>query len=186
MSSKKLLPVLSVISFLLFIYFSYLVHKGVFHQLDFDTTVRFQDHIPRKVDLPFSIISLLGSAEITSLIWLIILIVTLIKKFWRTAVLLMLFPISQLLELYGKTYVYHPAPPFLFYRGVLPFNFPSTYVQTNYSYPSGHATRLTFLVVFIVLLLNTRFTGVKKLVINCSALIFLILVYISRVYLAEH
>ena len=42
-------------SFILFVFFSYLVHKDVFTQFDFDTTVRLQDMISRRFDELFRI-----------------------------------------------------------------------------------------------------------------------------------
>lgn len=182
--SKKWLLGLSLGLFLSFIYFSYLVHRGVFNQFDFDTTVKLQNHIKRYWDLPFSILTLLGSAEVTGVIWLFLVILALLKRFWLTAVSLSLFVAGLATELYGKVFVYHPAPPFMFYRGVLNFEFPSSYIQTSYSYPSGHAFRTTFLVTFIILWLYLQFG--RKLILSLGLLVFLFGVYISRVYLGEH
>lgn len=185
MPKKVLLFLLSLILFVSFIYFSYLVHKGIFITWDFDTTVKLQDHLSKRFDLPFSILSLIGSAEITGLIWLGILIYSLIKRYWFTFISLFLFLTSLLVELYGKLFVYHPAPPYLFYRGTINFHFPSSFVQTNYSYPSGHTTRVAFLVIFIMVWLYLKF-GFKKPFFFLVLFIFLGLMGLSRIYLGEH
>lgn len=183
---KKTLLLLSLVVFLTFIYFSYLVHKGNFSSFDFDTTVKLQDHISRRFDLPFSVLTLLGSAEITGLIWLAFFIFSLLKKFYLTTLTLLLFIISQVTEVFGKLFVYHPGPPFLFYRGALNFFFPSSYVHTNYSYPSGHATRVTFLVIFLIVFLSVRIRKTFKIFLQSTLILFLILLCVSRVYLGEH
>ena len=138
MSVKKLLFLLSILLFFTFIYLSYLVAKETFTQIDFDSTVRLQDHLSRRWDLPFSVFSLIGSVEITGLVWLIIFGLCILKKHFKAVLFLPLFFLASFIEIYGKLFVNHPAPPFLFYRGVLDFNFPSNYVQTAFSYPSGH------------------------------------------------
>src|SRR5260221_11754965 len=129
---RKWLFLFSLILFIIFIYFSYLVAKEHFTQLDFDTTVRFQDHISRKFDLPFSIFSLIGSVEISMLVWLAILSWVAVKKWWKTALTLMLLPLALAMEIFGKLFVFHPGPPHLFYRGVINFNLPSSFFPVNY------------------------------------------------------
>lgn len=186
MSKKKLLLALSIALFLSFIYLSYLIHKGHLKQVDFDTTVKFQDHLSHRWDSPFSLISLIGTAEVTGIIWLGILVYSLIKKLYLTFFALFLFLSTLFIELYGKIFVYHPAPPFMFFRGTISRVFPSSYITTAYSYPSGHAARLTFLTAFILVYLNSRKSGFKTMLTQLVLIVFLILVYISRIYLGEH
>lgn len=183
---KRLLFVFGVALFLFFIYFSYLVAKESFTQLDFDTTVKFQDKLPRQVDYPFSIISVIGSAEITGLIWALLLIYSLIKRFFLTFLSLFLLPIALLVEVFGKVYLYHPAPPHLFYRGVIDYSFPSHFVHTEYSYPSGHVLRLTFLIVFLMVWMVLRFNLYKQLLFQVFLINLLLAICISRIYLGEH
>ena len=186
MVSKKLFIILSFIIFLTFVFFSYLVAKETFTQFDFDTTVKFQDHFSRKWDFPFSVFSILGSVEVTGIAWLGLIIFTLVKRYWLTLIALSLFWVSIAIEVFGKIFVYHPGPPFLFYRGVIKFDFPSSYAHTAYSYPSGHLTRTSFLVafalVFIYLKLPKKFGFLPVLFL----LLFLVLMMISRIYLGEH
>lgn len=186
MSKKRLLFFFSIFLFLLFVYFSYLVAKERFAQFDFDTTVRFQDHISRKLDLPFSILSLLGSVEITGIVWLVFIIFTLVKRYWFTFLALFLLPIALAIEVFGKVFLLHPGPPFLFYRGVLKFNFPSFYVHTDYSYPSGHVLRTTFLIVFLMTYFYIRHKFFKPILVQIFLGGFLLVMMVSRIYLGEH
>lgn len=184
-SAKKVFFFFSLVLFLSFIYFSYLVAKEAFIQFDFDTTVKFQDHISRKFDLPFSFFSILGSAEITGLLWLTLVIFIFIRRYWLTLLSLFLFWSSAVIEIFGKVFVYHPAPPYFFYRGVLKFDFPSSYIHTDYSYPSGHLTRTSFLVAFLITFLLLKLPY-KSFPLQLGLFFFLILMFVSRIYLGEH
>lgn len=187
MSAKKILFFISLLLFIIFVYYSYLVAKETFTQIDFDTTVKLQDHIiSRRFDLPFSVFSILGSVEITGIIWFAILVLSVLKRYWLTVAASFLFWVAIALEVFGKVFVYHPGPPFLFYRGVLKFNFPSSYAHTDYSYPSGHLTRTSFLVSFILVFLYLK-TSKKIGILPTLCLVgFLSLMILSRIYLGEH
>src|SRR3989344_6110635 len=76
MSQRLLFFFSGFIFFILFVFFSYLVHKDIFTQFDFDTTVKLQDNISRRVDNEFSLLSEVGSFE-TMLILLLILVFSL-------------------------------------------------------------------------------------------------------------
>lgn len=184
--TKKLLFLLSILLFFAFVYFSYLVAKETFVQLDFDLTVKFQDKISRRFDLLFSYFSILGSAEITGIIWVIIFILTALKRFWLTAVSLFLLPLALAIEVYGKLFVHHPAPPFLFYRGVLDVKFPLQFTHTDYSYPSGHETRTAFLIVFLMCFFFFRRSIFFQSIAQPLLLGILVIMTISRIYLGEH
>lgn len=185
MPKKLLIALTSSVLFIIFIYFSYLVAKHHFTQFDFDTTVKLQNHISRRFDLPFSLLSLIGTAEISMLVWLGIVIWMLVKKYWKTVLGLMLLPAALFIEVFGKIFVYHPAPPYLLYRGVINLNLPSSYVPVEYSYPSGHVTRTAFIIIFLVSYFYFRKSHHFLLLTFCF-LLFLIAMMISRIYLAEH
>lgn len=184
-SKKPLLFCLSVVLFVIFIYFSYLVAKETFTQFDFNTTVKFQDHISRRFDFPFSILSLIGSVEVSGPIWLALVIWLTIKKMWKTALGLLLLPAALAIEVFGKVFVYHPAPPHLFYRGVIHFDLPSSFIPVDYSYPSGHVTRTAFIIVFLIGFLYFRRVP-NYFLISIFCCLFLVAMMISRIYLAEH
>ncbi len=186
MSLKRTFVTLSLILFLLFIFFSFLVAKERLTQFDFDTTVKLQDHISRRLDVPFSLLSLLGSAEVTGLIWLGIVFWALLRRLWITTLGLFLLPLALIIEVYGKLALYHPAPPHLFYRGVFNYNFPSSFVHTAYSYPSGHQTRTAFLVVFLMTYFFLKISPKKQLLIQPFLFLLFLIMAISRIYLGEH
>lgn len=185
MPKKKLLLAIPTVIFFLFIIFSYLVAKEQFNQLDFDSMVKLQDSLPRSVDLPFSVLSVIGSAEVTLLVWSGLVIYFLVKKLFRLTLALFLLPLALMVEIFGKLLVYHPGPPNLLYRGLIQFDFPSYYVPFEYAYPSGHVIRTAFLVIFLISYLYFR--KVKNFSFYSIPLLFLLfLMLISRVYLGEH
>src|SRR3990167_2469651 len=186
MSPKRVLFFFSLALFLAFIYFSYLVSRETFVQFDFDTTVKIQDRLPHKVDLPFSILSIIGSAEVTGIVWILLVLFSVIKRYWITFFSLATFVIANAIELFGKLFVLHPGPPFLFYRGILDFSFPSSYAHTDYSYPSRHLTRTSFLVSFLLVLICLKVSPFKGFIPGAILLTFLGLMVVSRVYLGEH
>lgn len=186
LKSRKFLFLVSTVLFISFVYFSYLVSKELFSQIDFDTTVKFQDRIPRRFDFLFSVFSLMGSLEITGVFWSIIFIYLLIKRYFLTAFSLFLLPLALLMELFGKVYLYHPGPPFFMYRGVIKFDFPSHFIQTDYSYPSGHVTRTAFLIVFLMTFFYLKSSWGKQFFIQPILLCIILVMLISRIYLGEH
>jgi membrane-associated phospholipid phosphatase len=183
---KIILIAAGIILFFLFIGFSYLVAKETFAQLDFDLTVKFQDKIPIRLSLPFSWFSVLGSYQVTGVIWFIILILMLVKRFWVTALSLFLLPLALAIEVFGKVFVHHPAPPYLFYRGALEVTLPLDFVHDLYSYPSGHETRSAFLIVFLMSYFAFRKNFGFQIIAQPILLGILIIMTVSRIYLGEH
>lgn len=186
MPVKKGLFLLSLCLTLLFFIFSFLLTRGVFTQFDPIITNKLQTNIARFFDLPFSVFSLLGSAEFTSLVWVVIFIFILIKKYWRTTIFLFLFFASILVEFIGKLFVYHPGPDPTLSRGVFHLALPSSTVHTDYSYPSGHMLRTSFLVAFMIGFLGFRSSGRRRLIGQTVLVVLLVLMAVSRIYLGEH
>ena len=186
MKNRRLLILLSgAIIFSVFVFFSYLVHKNLFTSLDFDTTVRLQNKIPEIFITPFSFLSLLGSVEIVSIILLIMLVI--LRKL-RAIFVLFFFGMIHIIELFGKAFVTHPGPPFMFHKYDLGFTFPSSYVQPGSSYPSGHLARTAFIAVLFAFIIygSKRFSKTQKQLLYCSITIIVCLMFVSRVYLGEH
>ena len=172
--------------FFLFIGYSYLVAKETFTQWDFDMTVKFQDRISHRFDYPFSWLSIIGKAEISMAIWGFLMIYLFIRKFWLAGLSMFLLPLALLMEIYGKLFLYHPAPPHLFYRGVIKFNFPTDFVHTDYSYPSGHMTRTAFITTFLMVYFLLRSSWKIQLIVQPILLSIFFAMGISRIYLGEH
>lgn len=188
MKSNKRFPFFLYGSFFLglFAIFSIVVKKKLLTSLDFDTTIRLQDHISRRFDYPFSWFSLLGSFEVTTVIILGTFIFVLIKKrkiFWSLG----LFFVAIFIEVLGKVYLSHPSPPFFMLRYDLGFNFPSSYVQTGFSYPSGHMTRTAYLlVVLLFFLFKSQLGKYQKYFLGSCLTAVGFLMFVSRIYLGEH
>lgn len=183
---KVVIFFLATTIFFLFIFFSYIVAKEKFTQLDFNTTVKFQDHISRRFDLPFSVLSILGLPEVTSFFWLILLIILLLKRYFLATFAASLFWVGLAIEVFGKLFVLHPAPPYFLYRGVLKFGFTSYYVHTDYSYPSGHVYRTSFLIAFLLVWVYLKAKKSHKVVLYFAFIVYWLLMIISRIYLGEH
>lgn len=178
---------LSLVFFGLFTYFSYVVAKERVNQFDFDTTVKLQDRIPRKFDQIFSYFSILGSAEVTVGICVVFAFKALLKfKIKEILGWSMIVP-ATIAEVFGKSVLFHPAPPKFLHRGLLPTALPSFYVHTNFSYPSGHMTRTIFLVtIFMVLIILSSKSTFLKLTTLVILLTLSFLMGLTRVYLGEH
>jgi undecaprenyl-diphosphatase len=186
MRNRYLLVLLSgTIVFAIFVLFSYFVHKDLFTSFDFDTTVRFQNKIPEFFVTPFSFLSLLGSFEI--IIGILLILLAIIKKV-KTVFVLFSFGMIHIIELFGKAFVTHPGPPFMFHKYDLGFTFPSSYVQPGSSYPSGHLARTVFLSVVFAFIIysSSRLSKTQKQFLYCLIIIIVGFMFVSRIYLGEH
>lgn len=179
---------LSAIFLSFFTYFSYTVAKEKWQQFDFDSTVKIQDHLPRKYDQIFSYFSLLGSVEVTVGISIFFALLALLKwRWWVILGWLMILP-ATLAEVFGKLVLFHPGPPVFFHRSLLPTSLPSFYVHTDFSYPSGHMTRTIFIVTifFCMVLFSFRNSSLLKVLLIFILLSLVFLMALTRIYLGEH
>ncbi|GDX62432.1 phosphatidylglycerophosphatase B [Candidatus Levyibacteriota bacterium] len=169
----------------LFVLFSYLIHKNIFTQIDFDTTVRVQDNISRRLDKSFSTLSFVGSFEIATFILLVVLA---IRRKLKSFFALFLYVILHLIEIFGKTFIDHSPPPEFMIRTEKLVEFPQFTVSTDFSYPSGHSARA----IFITLIIGLYIYKSRNISMNLKILLLFIIVlydasmFISRVYLGEH
>jgi len=187
--SRKFVFFLSGVGlFLLFILFSYLVHRDLFTQFDFNNTVRLQDHISRRFDGIFSFLSDVGKFEVMMVVLLVIIGWLAFKKRFLAAIsAFVLFGGFHLIELYGKFFVNHPPPPHFMLRTENVMNFPQFYVRSEFSYPSGHAGRAAFLsVLLITLIVNSNLSRNKKIILITLIACYDVAMVVSRVYLGEH
>ncbi|MBI2599805.1 phosphatase PAP2 family protein [Candidatus Daviesbacteria bacterium] len=184
---KTKLLLLSIIFLSLFTYFSYIVAKESWQQIDFDTTVKLQDHVSRKYDLYFSYFSLIGSAEITAGFCFIMALLSLIRlKIWPALGWVLIIP-ATVAEIFGKLVLFHPAPPNFLHRTLLPTGLPSFYVHTDFSYPSGHMTRTMFIATVLITLALIRLKDdLLKFAVVCLLVGLIIIMGVTRVYLGEH
>lgn len=189
-SHKWLFFLSGVVIFLLFVGFSYLVHRNLFVHVDFNTTVRLQDHISRRFDSLFSFFSDIGKFEIVTIFLLIVssLYLWRFKKWLTIFVMFVLYGGMHLIEIYGKTFVSHLPPPHFLLRTHDVFTFPEYYVQATNSYPSGHAGRALFVTVFLAVLTAKakKLSRTQKWFIYIALFIYDGIMLTSRIYLGEH
>ncbi len=162
--------------------------KERWQQIDFDSTVKLQDHIiSRRFDLVFSYFSLVGSAEITIGFCAVAAFLALLRRRYLAIIGWLVVIPATTGEIFGKLVLFHPGPPVFFHRSILPTSLPSFYVHTDFSYPSGHMTRTIFIVTVIVCIViySKRFI-LPRIIIICSLIIFAILMGLTRIYLGEH
>ena len=129
-----------------FLIFSVLVISGIFSQTDQFVTTTIQNYLTKAFDIPLSFLSLLGAFEFSGLFLLIVLF---FQKLHRSLIVLFMFGLGMGIELLGKIFLYHPGPPKIFFRYNLDVLFPSAYIQTGHSFPSGHSYRTAFLTLLI-------------------------------------
>ncbi|MGE5042099.1 MAG: phosphatase PAP2 family protein [Candidatus Levyibacteriota bacterium] len=175
---------ISIFFLVLFYVFTFVVKSERLNSFDFDMTVRLSDKIPRKFDPYFSFLSLTGSFEIVGGILLLLLF---IRRKILGILVLGVFLFAHVIEFLGKSIMHHPPPPFMFFRYDLGFQFPTSYVQTGNSYPSGHAMRMVFLLVIASwIILKFKLKVEAKWILLAGVFVYSILMLISRVVLGEH
>ena len=186
MKKKLSIFIYGSLIFAAFILFSYIVHKDVFTQFDFNTTVRLQDNVSRRFDSLFSLFSLMGNFEVLSVV-LVILLLLRRKVFFGISAILLYISI-HFVELFGKIFVDHLPPPHFLLRTEKLVEFPQFYVRMENSYPSGHSARTAFISIIIILLIgkSKKLSKSLKYVLYIIILVFDLTMFISRAYLGEH
>ncbi len=161
-----------------------IVNARVLVGVDHEITTRLQQIIPRAVDLPSSILSLLGSAEVTVLIFAALV---LLARPQVRVKLVALFVLVTLLELQGKTMIDQPGPPWGLLRYVFAFGTPTGKFDTPFSYPSGHAARTSFLVALaITLIAQSRARSLTKRSLIALLIVVETVMLVSRIYIGDH
>lgn len=185
MRSRILLILLSGIMFLGFVLFSYIVHENIFTQTDFNTTVRLQDNIPRRVDPYFSWFSTFGNFEVMLVVLIILLFA--FRNIWGGIVAFGLFGFFHIIEIFGKVMVDHPPPPQFMLRTEHAFDFPQYHVRLESSYPSGHSGRTVFIAVLLLLFIyKSSLPIIVKFGLYGGITGYVVIMLISRIYLGEH
>lgn len=171
---------------LVFLFLLFLQTRNVFAKFDLPVTRSLQQAIPKSLDVPLSLFSLLGSFEVTALL-LVAIAVVFYQKLKVIPYSLVLFFGILFFEFVGKLFVFHPGPTKDLFRYSLPFNLPTSYVRTNYSFPSGHVGRTFFLLVILMFLLPRLVKGKsQRLLISVALTLISLVMMVSRVYLGEH
>ena len=181
---KYVLPVLLLFSFVLLSKFE---DRPIIRAIDFAATVEVQDRIDKSAYLRLAALvdntmegaTFFASPEFSSVLILVLTAIAFRQKRWRALLIPAAFILIVLVELYGKTVVRHPSPPFSMIKHTKSV-FPANYINEQFSYPSGHAARAVFISIILWMLFH------KKKWIGAGLLFYVLLVAVSRIYLGHH
>src|SRR5579859_8180686 len=151
MPKSQLYFIAGIVLFIVFIFFSYLVHRNHFVTFDFNNTVHLQDHISHRFDGVFSFLSELGKVEVMTVVLAAIFFFS--RRFKAGIAAFGFYIAFHLIEIYGKYFVWHRPPPQFMVRTINLVPLSPFDVRTQNSYPSGHAGRTMFISVILFILL---------------------------------
>ena len=178
----------STLFFICFFLFSFLVKKHFLTQFDFNMSVRVQDDTPVKLDKLYQFFSSLASVQ--GMVILLIIIVLFRRQIVRGIAVVSIFLVSHVVEVFGKVYINHPPPPFMFYKRLdaSTFNFNKYYVSAGNSYPSGHSFRTVFVAIIFTITVwqIKKLSPLIKILLTIGAVGLIVIVCVSRVSLGEH
>jgi membrane-associated phospholipid phosphatase len=177
----KNIRILAVSFAIFFALFTLLVSTHLFDHIDLSFMRLLNQFVPHAVDIFFLFFSLLGIFELTTALLLFVCY----KYRLNLAVSSLLYIVGLGIEMIGKEFLYHPAPPGPTVSFNLGFFFPSSFVHIASSYPSGHSFRTVFLAVLLTTAIS-HMSSKKARIIQWSVITFTVLMLISRVSLAEH
>jgi membrane-associated phospholipid phosphatase len=192
-----------VIFLLSFALFSKYIKSGGMKEADFAFTVKLQERIDKSSRLrtaefigdimdgsTFFASPEFSVAAVVVMTFLAVINLKSKKIKFSGLIIPVLFGLLIFSEIYGKSVVHHPAPPFFMIKNPTSF-FPKYYINEEYSYPSGHAARSIFISISLFNLVfhnlkNLLFKKKILLAIFLFSLVYIILVSISRIYLGHH
>lgn len=199
---KRIVIALSAVCIVLFALLSKFEDRGFFRSLDFAVTVKLQERIDNSSRLRAAALvgnimegaTFFASPEFTVVATLLLTAAYAYdrgKKRWRVAAFAIpaALVLIVVLEIYGKSVVHHPAPPFSMIKHPTTI-FPADYINEQFSYPSGHAARAVFLGVVILSPFFTQLAGFrlkKRYILAVAGVIgYITIVSVSRIYLGHH
>lgn len=161
------------------------VHLRLWETFDHSAYTALRLAFPHSLDLPFSLLSLFGSVEITVAIFLAI--VAFLVRSPQRLPLILAFGLVALIELLAKCLVNHPGPPAELSRYIFKFGMPTASIETPFSFPSGHAARAVFLGIVVAdLIWRSPPSRVFKVLALALLIIYEAAMLVSRVYLGDH
>ena len=172
--------------FLFFGLLSITVHLRLWQSWDWDSLIALQSALPRSVDWFSSLFSIIGSAEVTGVIFLALLFSA---RPAQRLPWIITFGFANLTELIGKAIINQPFTPhdLVRYIPILPIFIVSAKINPGFSYPSGHALRSVFLVIVLAALVAaSNLSHARKTALYAILFAFEFIMLVSRVYLAEH
>lgn len=199
---QKRLFIISLIFLIAFTLFSWGIKHGALRSADFAFTVKVQDTIDGSARLRIAAFVgevMEGSTFFASPEFSVVIVLLLTgwaaydwkkKKFrWQAIFIPLAFTLLIGAELYGKSVVHHPAPPFFMIKNPTTI-FPKYYINEQFSYPSGHAARAVFmgLVTTLVFMIHPQWFIRRrhKIIWTLGIGMYIGLVALSRIYLGHH
>lgn len=165
--------------------FSWWVNRFNPSAFDYGITILVQKAIPLWADEFLSLFSLLGSFEVVTVFLVAVLLKQ--KRFFSGILIMGAYLYGMGIEVLGKILIVHPNPPHDFFRYDLGFVFPSSSLNTGYSFPSGHAYRSVFLLtIMLSFLFKSKIPKDKKVLLFILAMVSGFIMLVSRVSLGEH
>jgi len=213
MKKPYLLIIISLLFFIAFLLLSKYEDRPAIRNLDFAVTVKVQDRVTKlcgtRCDSFFEDFGFFASPVFSVIAVFVFASLTLIegshpsklrrmRSFLSVIVIFVSFAVLTFVEIYAKTSVRHPAPPFFMLKNPTTI-FPQFYINEQFSYPSGHAARATFLVILLFSTIqqfnptSLKLRGAgnktmwnKKLWSGIGLGLYLGLIFFSRIYLGHH
>lgn len=187
MRRRSTLFFLSTIFGLAFLFFTQLVKRDYFKQIDFDLIVKLQDKTPQSLIPLFTTTSTLASFEIVVLFLIVLTLLLLFKRKWGAIFILPSLAVAHLIEIYGKTLINHISPPMYFVKEFDTVLFPSWYSHPESSYPSGHAMRVVYTLVIVMgIVLASNMHKRFKISYVIFHISFCVITVLGRVALGTH
>ena len=181
---KRIWVLVAIVLGILGLFLTITVHLRVWQTFDWESVAVLQAALPRALDVPFSVLSLIGTAEVTGLI---LLVIVFYARPARRVPLILAFGIATIVELVGKTIINQPTTPYYLLRYVSFMPILSAEVNPGFSFPSGHALRTTFIVIVLIgMIAASSLHRATRHWIYVFLLVFEGVMLVSRVYLAEH
>lgn len=193
---KHIKIILAICLLLAFAILSKYEDRQVIRSMDFAATVKVQDKIDKSVHLRLAALvdntmegATFFASPLFSTIVVLLLTIFCFRKFGiRSLIIPLLFLLLTGGEVFGKSVVHHPSPPFSMIKHTTSV-FPANYINEQFSYPSGHAARAVFISCLIYLLLTMNYLlgdKTKKISVLVGLFIYVLLVGVSRIYLGHH
>lgn len=171
---------------LAFVFYTAIVATNAFETVDYKSMVYVQYIIPDFLVPSLSTLSIVGSAEVTGIILLIIIFLLLgIRKLYIVG----FFVLTGIVEIFLKIVIHQPGPPRELQKTLHFFGLPTGGVSHGFfAYPSGHSARFAFisLILIFAIWLSPKIGLETKKFLIALIIIFDVVMFVSRVFLGEH
>lgn len=176
--------------------------RALLRNIDLAVTVKLQDKIDKSMHLRLTAFvdntmegaTYFASPEFTSIVVLLLTAAVVYDRKkkrirWSALVIPTAFVFILCVEIFGKTVVHHPSPPFAMIKHPTSI-FPANYVNEQFSYPSGHAARAIFVAIVVSSVFMIQYSLFKsrwiKVITITGLIAYVLLVCASRIYLGHH